>query len=416
MCTLLLSNARMVTPRNIDAYLKRRFYDPRQAGSFTSASKLYKAIRREGKYDISLKRIREWAEGQDILTLHKSVRQRQPAYRRIISPGLNHMWDADLLELSGRRFKQSNAGHAYILVTVDVFSRFCRAEAVKNKGATEMARAFSTIFRRSAGAKPRFLRSDRGVEFSNAKVQEVLREQGVKHYYSNTETKANFVEILIKTLKKRLFQYFQWTNSYAYVNELQAIVSSYNKTIHSSIGLPPAKVTADNELKVWDYQYVSNSRAYKDSLKRALKRSKAGAAAVRRRRFKFAVGQTVRVAHYRQKPWHRAYDEQFTGEVFTVRSRREHEGIDVYYLTDFGGDEVKGQFYRNELTAVRYDPNALFKIEKVLKSRVRNGVKEQLVKYQSWPARYNEWIAADAIVALRRGNRKAKRRRRRRHD
>lgn len=400
----------MALPRNIDSYLTRRFYDKRLPGSFTSVTKLHSVLKKEGRYRIPLERVKEWAKGQDIVTLHKTVRERQPAYRRIITPGPGHLWDCDLLVLNGRRFTESNSGKAYILITVDVFSRFCRAEAVKNKGAREMERAFTRIFDRTQ-SPPRYLRSDHGTEFSNEAVQRLLKEKGVHHYFANTETKANYSEILIKTIKKKLFQFFQRTNSYAYEKDLQNIIKSYNNTVHSSIGVAPSEVGPANQQAVWDYQYVTNSSSYRKVLKRALKAAAAGGR--RRQGFKYAVGQTVRVASFKRKPFDRAYDEQFNGEVFTVRSRRLDEGIPLYYLTDYGGEEVAGHFYQGEITPVRYDPDALFKIEKVLKTRVRGGVEEKLVKYQSWPSRYNQWIATKALVDIKGGGKKKARKRRR---
>lgn len=397
----------MVLSGNIKSYLTKRFYNPKLPGSFTSVSKLYQVIKKEGKRKISLKQIQEWAKGQDILTLHKTVNEKQPAYRRIVTPGLNHFWDCDLLVLTGERFSKVNSGNSYILITVDNFSRFCRARALKNKGSLEMKKAFTDIFQNTS-TLPKFIRTDKGVEFSNAAVQQLFRDNGVKHYFANTETKANYSEILIKNIKKRLFQFFQKTNSYSYQEDLQSIVTSYNNTIHSSINMAPAEVNEDNQQKVWDYQYVTNSSAYKTSLKRAIKSSTPKGR--RRQVFKHEVGDTVRVSRFRRKPFDRAYDEQFSGEVFTVRQRRLEEGIPIYYLNDFGKDQVKGHFYQGEITGVIYDPKALFKIEKVLKNRVRNGVKESLVKYQSWPDRYNEWIESRNLVDLRPKGNSVKRR------
>ena len=130
----------MVLPRDIDSYLSRRFYNPRSPGSFTSSPKLYEVIKREGRYHI-----KDWANGQDILTLHKTPRQKQPVYRRVVAPGMNHLWDTDLLVLVGKRFSSVNRGHSYILITVDVFSLFCYAEAVKTKGAKDMTEAFRKL-------------------------------------------------------------------------------------------------------------------------------------------------------------------------------------------------------------------------------------------------------------------------------
>lgn len=422
----------MVLPKNVNAYLSKRFFNANAPGSFTSASKLYSVIKKEGRYQIPLSRIESWAKGQDILTLHKTARRRQPAYRRIIVPGPQHLWDCDLLELSGKRFKESNSGYSYILIAVDTFSRYCWAEMVKNKGSNEMFRAFTSIFDKT-DKLPLFLRSDNGLEFSNSKVQKLFEEKGIKHYFASTETKANYAEILIKNIKKRLFQFFQKNNSYGYEDALQTIVKSYNQTYHESIGRAPADVTPENSQQVWDYQYVTHSSGYKRALREALKMSARGSRTGRARdeknkkkknkqrekkewkkpkekAFKYAVGQTVRVAYFTRKPFDRSYDEQFTGEVFTVREHTRHEGIPIYRLDDYAGEPVKGHFYEGELTAFTFNPNALFKIEKVIRTRVKEGVSESLVKYQSWPKRYNEWIPTASIKPLNRNNNRRKKR------
>ena len=136
----------MPLPRDIDAYLTRRFYDPSSPGSFTSPHKLHSVIKNEGRYNISLNRINDWAKSQDIITLHKEARQKPRRYRRVIAHGMDHLWDCDLLVLNGERFKRANDGFAYILVTIDVFSRYCRAEPVKSKGGKHVSQGFKKIF------------------------------------------------------------------------------------------------------------------------------------------------------------------------------------------------------------------------------------------------------------------------------
>jgi len=388
----------MVVPRDIDAYLTRRFYNPAAAGSFTSAKKLHSVIKKEGKYNITQRRIDEWAAGQDIVTLHRQARQRPTKYRRIVAPGSNHMWDCDLLVLIGERFKKANDGYGYILVTVDVFSRLCRAAPVKTKGARHMVQAFKEIFERTEKL-PRFTRQDRGVEFTAKPVVNLLREKGIEMIYPNTETKANYAEVLIKGLKKRLFQFFQHSNSYSYLDTLQDIVESYNNTVHSSLGTSPSRVTEANEQAIWDYQYISLNSS---DLNRLFRYAVSSARKRTRLKYKFELGAQVRVAYWRKKYFSRAYDEQFTGEVFTIRDRKFSSGVHVYYLNDYDGERVAGPFYASELTPVKFDPDAFFKIEKVVKTRVRRGHRESLVKYQSWPSKYNQWIPTSSIKTLRR--------------
>lgn len=392
---------KMVLPKDIDAYLTRRFYNHRTPGSFTSASKLYSVIKSEGRYNISRARIEDWAQSQDIVTLHKAAREKPTKYRRVIAPGMNHMWDCDLLVMIGDRFKVANEGYAYILVTTDVFSRYCRANAVKSKGGKDMKTCMIEIFE-DAGAQgiPKFIRSDHGTEFTNATVHDLLDGKGIKHIFTNTETKANYAEAMIKGLKKRLFQYFQYTNSYSYKDELQKMVESYNSTIHSSIGMSPSHITHANEQDVWDYQYVTQQKG--SDLLRAFKKAISTSSRGRRSNpYKYGIGQSVRVSYHRKKNFFRSYDEQFTGEVFTVRSRKVSDGVAIYYLSDYHGEKVDGPFYGNELTPVKFDPDAFFKIEKVIRTRLSaTGVQESLVKYQSWPSKYNQWIPTSTIKTL----------------
>ena len=92
-----------------------------------------------------------------------------------------------------------------------------------------------------------------------------------------------------------------------------------------------------------------------------------------------------------------------------MRARKFSDGIAVYYLRDYGGETVAGPFYSNELTPVRFDPDAFFNIEKVIKTRVRaDGLRESLVKYQSWPSKYNQWLLSDSIKTLGKRKRKKK--------
>ena len=388
----------MPVPRDIDGYLSRRFYDPKSPGSFTSVSKLHAVIKREGRYDIPLDRIKKWGEGQDILSLHKATGRKPLQYRKIVAPGSNHLWDTDILVLSGTRFRKANEGYSYILVTVDVFSRYCRARALKTKGAKDVSEAFADILEKSR-IKPRFIRSDRGKEYENVLVKNLFIREGIKHYFCTTETKASFSEALIKTLKRKLFQTFQKRNHYGYIHDLQDIVSSYNRTVHSAIGRPPYDVSARNEKEVWFYQYVTNSDHYKKTLLNSLRRTERKK---KRPIFKYRLGDTVRVAYFARKPFTRAYDQLFSGEIFTIRDRKVAGGIPLYYLNDYAEEKVEGNFYDSELTRVDLDPEAYFKIEKVLKTRKRNGVTENLVKWQSWPSKYNSWVEARTIKHLRR--------------
>ena len=55
--------------------------------------------------------------------------------------------------------------------------------------------------------------------------------------------KANFVERVIRTLKKSLWGYMHAKKNYRYIDVLKDIVHSYNNTKHRTTDMKPSEVT-----------------------------------------------------------------------------------------------------------------------------------------------------------------------------
>ena len=72
----------------------------------------------------------------------------------------------------------------------------------------------------------------------------------------------------------------------------------------------------------------------------------------------------------------------------------------MYLLEDGTGDKIKGFFYEPEITKVIVPKDKVYKIEKIVKTRTRRGKKEHLVKFQGFPNKYNEWIAAENVEKI----------------
>ena len=89
--------------------------------------------------------------------------------RRVVSLFVDHIWATDLLDL--QRYSRVNKGYKYILVVVDVFSKYAWLKALKTKKGVEVAKAFKEIIRNSNNnIPPKFLWSDRGTEYYNTFV------------------------------------------------------------------------------------------------------------------------------------------------------------------------------------------------------------------------------------------------------
>ena len=51
-------------------YLESIYFDPEHPASFAGPIKLHDVVKKEGKYDIGLSRIRSWLQNQEAYSLH----------------------------------------------------------------------------------------------------------------------------------------------------------------------------------------------------------------------------------------------------------------------------------------------------------------------------------------------------------
>lgn len=71
------------------------------------------------------------------------------------------------------------------------------------------------------GIHPTRIRTDKGQEFRARVFNEILNIRNIEHLYAqNTETKANYVERVIKTIKAKVYRYITYQKSYRYVDHL----------------------------------------------------------------------------------------------------------------------------------------------------------------------------------------------------
>ena len=200
---------------------------------------------------------------------------------------------------------------------------------------------------------------------------------------TQNETKASVSERAIKTIKMRIIRYLNYKDDYNYLPVLQDIADSYNKTYHRTIGMSPADVKNRKEEEVRLSTYMSQNP--KNSEMR-----------IKLKPYKFKVGDHVRISHLRNI-FSREYDETYTGEVFKIW-RRYHRGtLPVYRLQDLAGEEITGSFYQSELQKIDYNPNQIFKIEKVLKTRGKGRNKQYYIRWKFYPKKYDSWVKAQDI-------------------
>lgn len=276
---------------------------------------------------------------------------------------------------------------------IDTLSKYLRVVTLRQKTAKDVLNAMKLVF--DSGVKSTFIRSDRGGEFKNRLLQKFLKEEGVRLFFANQSSKASIAERVIRTIRGRLYRYFQKNRTHRYIDVLPDIVANYNSTSHRSLGgLAPKDVTSENEADIWAQLYLKRKQQNK-----CANQSKRG----KRRRnikFRFKINDLVRLSHLKHI-FRRGYNQQFTGEIFKITKRFHLQGIPMYKVKDFNDETIEGDFYENDMQKVYKEEDSLWLVEKLIKKRKRKGQTEWLVIFQSWPDKFNQWVKESDIVDLR---------------
>ena len=280
-------------------------------------------------------------------------------YRAYIETILNFSKDAKDSHLTSALFYKDKAGKmdsvnplaeaANVLTVIDVLSKYAWVEPIKTKTGENLVKAFEKILRK--GRKPETFHSDKGTEFTNRLFQKYLKKNNIRFFTTqNAETKASIIERFNRTLKTKMWKYFTANNTLKYIDILQKLVKSYNHSRHRSIGMRPVDVNEANKGTVWQNLYGNES--------------------TRSTKYKFNIGDQVRISKTR-RTFKKGYLPNWTEEVFTITERIPRQPP-VYRIADYDGEKLDGTFYEQELEKAHKSETDYYRVEKVLRTRMRN--------------------------------------------
>ena len=345
--------------------VRKVYYDAKQPGSFGGVSPLAKALRQKRS------ETQKWLSFEDAYTLHKPARRKFPRRRTIVG-GIDHQWQADLIDV--QKLKKHNGGNVFLLTCIDVFSKYAWVVPLKDKTGGTLSQAFQEIF--ASGRKPLKLQTDKGTEFKNRTVQKLLKEAKIEFFTTeNEDIKAAVVERFNRTLKERLWRYFTKTNTLRYLDVLPDVVYAYNHSFHRSIQRAPIEVNTKNQEDVWQCLYGGGEPTKRTKLK---------------------VGDRVRISKAR-RVFKKGYLPSWTLELFTIEEVIRTTPT-TYTIKDDNGEVLKGTFYEQELQKV--GEKDTYDIEAVLDQRLdKKGQREYLVKWVGYDESFNQWIPHRALVS-----------------
>lgn len=339
------------------------FTNPKNPASFTSASKIKKQYFK--KTDI--KNIENALESIDAYTKHKTFKRRFPR-RKTQTFGIDKQWQMDLIDM--QQFKKYNKGNSYIMVAIDVFSRFGFAQPIKSKKAKDVTEAFKLMtIRRS----PKYIQTDKGKEFLNKTFQDYLKERKISFFTGeNEDIKCSIAERFNGTLQQKMWRYFTHMKTYNYIDVLQDLIYSYNHTFHSSIGGRPVDVNENNSDRLFYHLY---ERVQPKDLRKM------------KEKVLLKSGDKARILR-KKKTFNRGYEPNWSEEIFTVKKPNYVKG---YGIEDDLKEEIKGWFYPQEVQKVKVTPRKRYTVESIVKYRGKGSKREALIKWKGYGDKFNSW-------------------------
>ena len=118
--------------------VKNVYTNPSQPGAYLGPEKIRRSLHNRGHDRPVMYEIRKWLQNQDDYSLQKPVRRNFKRAKVIVS-GPNQQLDVDLADMR-QSLSKDNEGMKYLLVAIDVFSRYAWVEPLKNKTAKEVER------------------------------------------------------------------------------------------------------------------------------------------------------------------------------------------------------------------------------------------------------------------------------------
>jgi transposase InsO family protein len=202
----------------------------------------------------------------------------------------------DLIDMTN--YSRQNNGYGWILLIVDVFTRFVWAYVMPRK---DVASVDATLSQFITKYHPDIVMSDNETSFKSKIVQELMKENDVEHTMVDAgDHKAlGVIDRAVKTIKDSIFKYMTDKNKSRYIDQLPRIISAYNDTPNGGI-LDIAPADAETKENTTALQIENHKKELVNKKNRTV----------------FHVGDHVRIRN-RKATFERSYDEKY-GEQFII--------------------------------------------------------------------------------------------------
>ena len=324
----------------------------------------------------------------------------------------------DHLAMDLFQMKTSQEGMSYVLVVVDICTRFTWLYALPDKSGLSVSRALSLLF--TTFGKPMIIQSDNGSEFTNLDVAAILQGAGVdQRFVSKYHPQGNgSAERTIRSIKEHLMAEIKGDTS-AWPAHLGTVQYSYNTTVHRRHGSTPFSLFFARSHNPWRGEPPATVGSPLTS-EQLLARYKLMSDVV----FPAVAARTRSYADEVYKGFakkHKIITEDLPEGALVMRQvkprgskmlpgwegpyvvRRRNRG-GAYLLRDSTGDQLIDRIPVSQLRLISYEgslsPDS-FEVETIVSHRGEPGKRKYLVRWKGFSPEHDTWQDEKDIETLR---------------
>lgn len=286
--------------------IRQTFYDP--SSGFGGVNKLFMKLKDKG---ITRADISKFLKSQEVY--QKNVKNTQTKNSFVPRYPLQE-FQIDLIYIENPVLNQARYG----LACVDAFTKKGDVQLMKKRTQKDAIEAMTEVLERMG--TPKMILCDEGSEFDNGTFKKFCLDRKIELIF--TFTHATMVERFNRTVKELISNYLQSTNSKTIINALPKLISNYNNSFHTTIGMAPNDVTIET-------QHRAQINIIKHATLRRLK--------------PIAIGDKVRI-ELKPKSFKKGYKPKFSSSIHTVTEKDKN-----YYYVD---QEHKRGYFRSNLQPV----------------------------------------------------------------
>ena len=123
--------------------------------------------------------------------------------RKAHAPFIDCIWGADLADV--QLLSKYNKGIRYLLCAIDIFSKYARVGALKDKRGVSIVNVFQKILKQSS-RKPSKIWVDKGIEFYNSSFKKWLQDNDFAMHSTHNTCKISCSREILQDIKKQNLQ------------------------------------------------------------------------------------------------------------------------------------------------------------------------------------------------------------------